>query len=148
MNTKTTYLEKYTVYPGEYMPMPETKELLQNLKITGKTHSAILPVNMNELNDCFNIEVGLPGVNREDIFIQIKDHVLSVSVLQKDCLAFKNKNIKLHEIENQCLERHIALPKNSNAEFVSAEFKQGILSLYIPKTAKPSHINNEHIVVY
>ena len=70
MKSNLLYEKEYSAYPGEYMPMPETEALLRELKLTAKD-SGIKPlVNMDEYDDCFKIEVALPGIRREEIFIQ------------------------------------------------------------------------------
>ena len=104
--------------------------------------------NMEELKDCFKIEVLIPGVKREDIFTYIEDNVLSVVVLNNNCEQFNTGKLQIHEFDTGCLQRHILLPDNADAEFTSAEYKEGMLSIYISKTQEPSKTNTQHILIY
>lgn len=103
-------------------------------------------VNMDEFTDCFKIEVTVPGIKREDIFVHVQGDILSIIVLLKDSLELK-KNLKIHEYNAEHLERYIVLPPNADTEFVSAEHTQGMLKLCIPKTLKPPKNNVVQIVI-
>jgi len=147
MRGNLSYTKEYPVYPGEYIPLPEVEILLEELKKPGKDYVAKPLVNMNECKDCFKIKVVVPGARREDIFIYVHDNILSIVVLNKDCEVLKEK-LQIHEFDAECLERHILLPDNADSEFVSAEYRQGILNLHIPKTHESSKTNTKQIVVY
>jgi HSP20 family protein len=139
--------KEYTVYPGEYIPLPEVEALREELKMPGKGMAAKPPVNMNELKDSFAIEVLVPGVKREDILVHVHDDILYIVVLHKESDVLKKKQ-KIHEFDTDCLERNIRLPKNADTEFVSAEYNNGMLCLHIPKTHAPLNRGTRQIVVY
>lgn len=89
----------------------------------------------------------MPGVKREDILIDVEGNVLTVWVLHREfgpCPVC----FQLHEFNYECFERHIILPENADAEFISAEYKEGILQIYFPKTKRLSKSINKRIVVY
>ena len=146
MTSNISYPREYLVYPCESTLMPEIEALLEEANIQPDDAAKPL-VNMDEFNNCFKIEMVVPGVNREDILIHAQDNVLYVTVLHKEDNKLKEE-LKIHEFETECLQRHISLPGNTDPEFASAEYRQGILSLYIPKTLKPSKSVNNHIIVY
>ena len=139
--------KEYSAYPGEYIPMSEAKAMLKELKLTPKDFLAKPPVNMEEYKDCYKIDVIIPGVRREDIFIYVQDTILSIMVLHMACEEIKKK-LQIHEFDIKGRERHILLPENADTEFVSAEYKQGILRLHIPKSLQPAATNFQQIVVY
>ncbi|MGB5008168.1 MAG: Hsp20/alpha crystallin family protein [Ferruginibacter sp.] len=148
MTAPLTYSRECVVYPGGYIPLPEVEILLKKTKTTGRDNAEKLPVNMNDCPDCYMIEVIMPVVRREDIIIQAHDHILSIAVLHKDCEAFSKGNLQIHEFDSECLERHILLPNHADAEFVSAEYREGVLYLHIPKTKHPQKDLTNRIVVY
>lgn len=148
MKENVTYKKEYPVYPGEYALLPESEAMLQALRI-GNKNSAILPlVNMEEMDDCFKIDMLVPGSKREDVFIYIYENVLTVVVLHKD-LRESTKKLPIHEFVPTCLERHILLPADADTEFISAEYRQGILSMHIPRNGQttPSR-ERRQIVIY
>ena len=148
MTVNLTYKKDYTVYPGEYNPLPEVQAFLDELKIRAKDSAAKPLVNMDEYEDCFKIEMVVAGARREDIFINVNENVLSIVVLHKDCAGYKKNKLQIHEFDTESFERHILLPDDADTEFVSAEYSQGILNLYIPKTLNPSGTHTSQVVVY
>jgi len=147
MNHPITSCRECLVYPGEYIPLPGIEVLLNELKLTRK-ESAIKPlVNMEEYKGSYQIEVALPGIKREDIFIDVVDNILSVIVLHKNSDELKRK-LQIHEFDTDFLERHLLLPEDADAEFVGAEYKEGILCLHIPKRETHQKTNINQIVVY
>lgn len=148
MSSTLTYQKECLVYPGEYTLRAETEALLRELKIHDKDSVARLPVNIDEFEDSYKVEMVMPGMKREDIFIEAAGNILSIIVLCSDSEKWTAKKSQMHEFDTKTLERHIFLPENANTEFVSAEYRRGILSLYIPKTDQPSETNTKQIVVY
>jgi HSP20 family protein len=148
MREQLTYTKEYTVYPGEYNPPQEIKSLMEELQVWGRRSASTPLVNMDEFKECYTIEVVVPGVKREDIFVYIHDNILSIVVLNKNIEEFRAKKLQIHEFDTKSFERHILLPDNADTEFISAEYRQGILSLYIPKTDEPSKTGNKQIIVY
>jgi HSP20 family molecular chaperone IbpA len=149
MTYNPTYPKANSVYPGEYVPPPEKEVLLEGLKISG-IDSAVQPplLNMEELKDCFKIEVLIPGVKRENIFTYIENNILSIIVLGKHGKELKIKQSQIHEFDTEYLQRNILLPNNADAEFISSEYKEGVLSIYISKGKKPSNTNTQPILIY
>jgi len=138
----------YTVYPGEYMPLPETEQLLEQTAIPGKDRAAEPPINMEELPASFTIEVAVPGAKREDFLISVQDHIMSIQVLHRKPEMTGEITAKVHEFETECCKRQILLPDHADSEFISAEYRQGILYLQMPKTQGLSKAPYHRIVVY
>lgn len=148
MREQLTYTKEYTVYPGEYNPPREVKSLVEEIQNKGRHFAAQPLVNMDEFKECFRIEVVVPGVKREDIFVFLHDNILSIVVPDKRSEEFNVKKMQIHEFDTKSVERHILLPDNADTEFISAEYRQGILSLYIPKSNEPSSADTKQIIVY
>ncbi len=147
MNDNLTYIKENSIYPGGYTPLPEVEALLEELKKPDKDITTKPLVNMNESKDCFRLEVVVPGVKRENIFINLHENILSIAVLHKK-EELKNEKLQIHEFDTLCFERHILIPDKADIEFVSAQYKEGILSLYIPKTQQPSTLSVKQIITY
>ncbi len=137
-----------SVYPGEYIPLVNKDELRKELK---KPHEGIVVqpfVNVSEQEDCCKIEVAIPGLQREDFFINIDDNILSIAVLHKKEDLPKEEKFQLHEFNYECFKRHVILPENVETEFVRAEYKEGILVMYLLKTKHPSKSASMQVMVY
>ncbi|HMB15601.1 MAG TPA: Hsp20/alpha crystallin family protein [Pelovirga sp.] len=99
-------------------------------------------VDISETDKEFTIKADVPGVKREDVKISIEDQVLSIrgeSHQEKE-----DKSEKMHRVERfyGSFSRSFTLPENVDIEKIDASFKDGLLSLVIPKieVAKPKSV--------
>lgn len=136
------------IYPGEYIPLIKPEELASELK-KQKKGTVVQPlVNIRERPEHFHIELAIPGLKREDFFISARDNTLSIAALHKKCGEERQNSFQLHEFNYDCFRHQIMLPENVDTEFVIAEYKRGILHLYIPKTKQVVKGLHTSIVVY
>ncbi len=138
-----------SIYPGGYVPLCRADEMQQEIKMFNTKEMVFPPANITEGNDTYKVEVAIPGAKREDFLIQADENILSIAVVHKELLAQAGtENFKLHEFNYNCFNRHIVLPQNTDTEILSAEYKAGILRLYIPKVQQPAKNLHTTIVVY
>ncbi len=101
-----------------------------NLKIASKENQNRFPVNIKEKDDRFRIIAELPGVSDENLEITIDKNILKIT-------ANRNKedeeNYHRKEIIDGKLERKFRLPDTVNKEEISADLKNGILIVNLPK---------------
>lgn len=142
----TQIYKEYTVYPGEYIPLPEVNALLSTMQSTNKISAARPSVNVDEYKDYYKIEVMVYGVKREDILINVNENILSILALQKE--SEDDKKNQLHEFSHDCFDRHILLPDNTDSQLIIAEYQSGILTIYVPKSTDPVMNVHTRIVVY
>ncbi len=147
MTNQISYSRECSIYPGEYIPLAAIVDLMNELKSPRKNAEGKPALNIDEYEDHYKIEVSIPGVSREDIFIHVHNNILSLMVLQR---SFEPgvKKLKIHEYNTDRLVRRIRLPRNADTEFVCAEYRQGVLSLHIPKTNHPQKTITNQVVVY
>lgn len=137
-----------TLYPGDYFPVLTEQELSRALIQSKKVNTVAPSVNFSEEQDHFRVEAAIPGLHREDFFISIDEDVLSIAVLHKQQPSDQQKCFQLQEFEFDCFNRKLTLPQNAETSFVQAEYKDGILNMYIPKTALPTRQAHTQVVVY
>jgi HSP20 family protein len=148
LNPEILYDKSVNIYPGDYIPSSELDNLLHKTRIKLNTdYLGKPPVNLDEYDSDYRIEVIVPGVKREDIFVYVKNNILTIILLHKNSEELK-KTLQIHEFETECLERNIELPKNADPEFLSAEYQQGILILHVPKAKETIKSISKRIVVY
>ena len=103
----------------------------------------IPPVDIAEDDKEYTIKVELPGVNKEDVRVSVEGGVLSISGERK--AEKEDTNKKYHRIERTygSFARSFTLPEGAASDKVSAEFKDGILKVHLPKDekAKPKSID-------
>jgi len=136
------------IYPGAYVPLIKEEEIQSALKHTNEGEKILPPVNVTELADSYKIEVAMPGVKREDFLINGDENILSVCAVHKQSALLDGERISLHEFDYTFFDRHIVLPENADLEFTCAEYKEGILRVFVPKTNQPLKKMHARIVVY
>lgn len=84
----------------------------------------------------FTIKAEIPEVNKDDVKITIDNGVVTIQGERKQEKEEKDK--KFHRIERfyGSFSRSFSLPDNVNASAAKATFKDGVLTLQIPKTAE------------
>lgn len=88
-------------------------------------------------------------MQRENLLLKAYRSALSISVIYSDYEPDKQKNFRMHEFNfGRCFTRKIVLPDNADPAFISAEYKAGILHLYIPKSTHPLKWINKKIAIY
>ena len=148
MKISKLYKPPNSIYPGEYVPSVNEEEIK---KLISKTHKKKInhpPVNITELADLFKIEIAIPGMGREEFLVQATENVLQVYAVHKDRGFNGHGNPKQKEFNYECCHSEITLPENVDTEFISAEYKAGILRLFIPKAKHFRKNLRANIIVY
>lgn len=91
-------------------------------------------VDILERENQFELHIMMPGLSKEDIKLDLEDKKLTISAERKK--ESEESEVKYHTVESFFgkFSRRFNLPKNSDAENISAEFKNGILVVSIPKS--------------
>lgn len=93
-------------------------------------------VDIAETPEDFQIKAELPEVKKEDVKISIEDGVLRISGERKQEKEEQGK--KWHRVERTygSFLRTFALPTNVDESKVRADYKDGVLTLRLPKSAE------------
>jgi len=96
-----------------------------------------------EEKDNFIVKAELPGMKKEDIEVSLHEGSLTISGERKGQDTFKDADVYRSERFVGRFQRTIALPAPVAADKVKAEYKDGVLSITLPKTeeAKPKQID-------
>jgi HSP20 family protein len=98
--------------------------------------------DMSETDDAYIVKVDLPGVNKDQIDVQVQDRQLSVTgeiAEPKD-----NDGSRQHRRSRRTgrFELHTYLPGDVKADAVRGELADGVLTITVPKaeTSKPHKV--------
>jgi HSP20 family protein len=94
-------------------------------------------VNVINQEDSVLIEAAVPGLEKEDISIEISEGVLTICGNSNQ--IHDSKNYVHREIKRSSFSRSFRLDENLEADKIFAEMKNGLLLLSIPKR-KPEEI--------
>ncbi len=100
------------------------------------------PVDIYENGDNLVLKAELPGVDAKDVEIRVEDSTLYLKGERKFEKEVNEQNYHRVERSYGTFTRSFALPNSIDSDRVSAEYKDGILTLTMPKKeeAKPKTI--------
>jgi HSP20 family protein len=95
-----------------------------------------------EEKDNYIVKAELPGMKKEDINVSIQDGELLISGERKSETKEDGAEVYRSERYFGKFQRAVSLPATVSAKEVKAEYKDGILTVTLPKSeeAKPKHI--------
>lgn len=100
-------------------------------------------VDISEDDHAYAIKVELPEMKREDIKVGVENGVLSVSGERKQ--EKEEKNRRFHRVERSygSFVRQFDLPENADPAQISAEYRDGVLTINVRKSerARPRAID-------
>ena len=104
----------------------------RDLSIKGADWAPRADISETDKNFCIKAEV--PGIKSEDVKIDIDNHVLSIRGENKQ--EKEEEGERFHRVERYygSFARSFSLPENVDEEKIEATFKDGLLTLTIPKT--------------
>lgn len=96
----------------------------------------IPPMDLVETDDHLVLRADLPGIDREDLAIEVKEGVLTVSGERR--AEHEDKQEGYHRVERSfgSFARSLELPQGVEADGVTADFDRGVLEVRIPKPAE------------
>jgi len=100
------------------------------------------PVDVLQNKDAVTVRVELPGMKKEDIAVTLHEGVLSISGERKDEATRDEGECHRTERLYGKFQRSITLPSPVKADKIQASYKDGVLTVTLPKTeeAKPKQI--------
>ncbi|MFH1851901.1 MAG: Hsp20/alpha crystallin family protein [Candidatus Neomarinimicrobiota bacterium] len=97
--------------------------------------------DINENENGYTVIADLPGLDKKDVHINVKDNVLTISgerKYEKDEKSSFHRRERLHGTFQRCFR----LPAMIDEDKINAKFKNGILTIDLPKAeeVKPREI--------
>jgi HSP20 family protein len=86
-----------------------------------------------ETAEAIIVEVEIPGVERQDVRIEVEGDVLHISGERHTTVEHQERHYSRIERSYGRFERHLRLPASVDREGIRAEFHAGILIITLPK---------------
>jgi len=109
----------------------------------GRTNGALLPrVNIEEGKDDIRLALEMPGMEKEDIKVEVRDGVLTIKGERKESKESKDRTFVRREVTSGSFSRSFTLPDSVTADKIDADYRNGILQLTLPKReeSKPREV--------
>jgi HSP20 family protein len=99
------------------------------------------PINVFQQGEDFVAIIELPGVNKEDVQIQAKENAIRIAGKKSTDYA---EGASIHRRERVAgeFDRTVTVPVQIDPDRIKAEYRDGILALFIPvaESARPRSI--------
>ena len=127
--------------PRRNTEMDLFNDLFKGDDFFSRRESSIMKTDIKEKKDKFIIEMDLPGFEKENINIELNDGYLSISAnMKKESNSDESeKYVRKERFFGEC-SRSFYIGDEIKEEEISAEFKNGILKILIPKKDKKEEI--------
>ncbi len=112
---------------SQFASMPEFEKFFKNDMIISPA------INMKSYKDRYELNVNIPGSEKNNIKITTKDGMLSIEAKTKKAKEDKSSNFIKKEMFEGTFARSLSLPSDADAQKLTTKYKNGILTIIIPR---------------
>jgi len=99
-------------------------------------------VDLSETENTYEVKAEMPGMKKEDIKVEVKENVLTLTGEKKHETKDDKKNFHRLERVYGRFQRSFRLPKEVKSGEIKAKYRNGVLTIEIPKAEemKPKEV--------
>jgi HSP20 family protein len=90
-------------------------------------------VNVKEDDKSYTLDLAVPGIDRKELKIDINEDLLTIASESKNESEESRDGYKRKEFSYSSFCRSFQIPENVSKEKIEANYKDGILSVTLPK---------------
>jgi HSP20 family protein len=98
-----------------------------------KNTSSLPAVNIREDEKNYRLDLAVPGIDKKDLKIDMKEDVLTISTESRNESEESKNGFRRKEFSYSAFSRSFYVPENVNRDKIDANYKDGILSISLPK---------------
>ena len=106
----------------------------------------LAPVNINEAADGFHLEVSVPGINKEDLKVNVDKGLLTISYDKKEETKQEEYKTVRREFSHRSFKRSFTVAEQVDADNIQAKYENGILKLFLPKKEQVKNTPKQVVV--
>ena len=108
-------------------------EINKQIGVKPFSGTAYPKVNVYEYDDKVGVIVEIPGLDKKDLSIDVEEGVLTISGNKHGLFDDDGAKVIRRELKHSSFKRQFALGELLDGENIKASFKDGLLSVEIPK---------------
>ena len=108
-------------------------EVVKSVGVKPYQGSAYPKVNVYEYDDKIGIVAEIPGLNKKQLNVDVEDGVLTISGDKHSTFEEDGAKVIRRELKQSSFKRSFELGEQLDGGNISANFKDGILSISVPK---------------
>lgn len=102
----------------------------------GSTPVFVPRVDVVETDKAYEVQVAVPGMNKEDFKLDLNDGILAISGERKIKSDRDEGSYRVRETQYGSFSRRFTLPEDVKADSIVAKYNNGILEVTLPKDEK------------
>ena len=135
----------------EFPFIDDREERNAERKLYGHHAANLMKTDIKEFDDKYEVEIDLPGFKKDEVTAELNDGYLTVSAAkgldQDEQEKETGKYIRRERYAGAC-QRSYYVGEDITEEDIKAEFKHGILKLFVPKKeVKPAVEEKKYISI-
>ena len=104
-------------------------------QLTGRTDTWLVPdIDITETDDAIVLSAELPGLDEKDIDLVVANGLLTLKGEKKYEHDEEKENVHVMERSYGSFQRSIRLPESVDEDAITADFKNGVLTVTMTKT--------------
>jgi len=110
--------------------------------------SQLMKTDIKETETAYILDVELPGVNKEDLTVELKDGALEIKATTKSETNDENEKsryIRRERFYGSC-SRSFFVGEDVTQEDIKAKFADGVLTLTVPKVQPKPQIETKQLI--
>ncbi len=104
-------------------------------------------VNIREDEKNYVLDLAIPGIDKKDLKIDMHEDVLTISSEKKTENEQETDGYKRREFSYSSFCRSFYIPENVNTDNIAASYKDGILSVTLPKQEEEKNKKAKEITI-
>ena len=108
-------------------------EMTKTVGVNPMSNTAYPKVNVYEYDDKVGVVAEIPGLDKKDLSIDVEDGVLTVAGNKHGLFDDTGATVLRRELKHSSFKRQFELGELLDGENIKASFKDGLLSIEIPK---------------
>ncbi len=113
---------------------------------TEDSDKLMMPVEIKEKENCFEIKAELPGIKKEDLDIDMDKSHITINAKKEEEKEENSKTYKKSEFQYGEFSRTIYFSEEIDTENTKAKLEHGVLKIEAPKMKKEDN-NNKKLIV-
>jgi len=108
-------------------------EVVKQVGVKPYQGSAYPKVNVYEYDDKIGIVAEIPGLNKKQLNVEVEEGILTISGDKHNTFENDGAKVLRKELKQSSFKRSFELGEQLDGDDISANFKDGVLSVSIPK---------------
>ena len=90
-------------------------------------------VNITEKEDAFHLELVAPGKEKKDFDVELEEDTLTISTTSDNGIVEDDTQFTRREFDYASFNRSFRIPETIDTKCIKANYKNGLLSIILPK---------------